>query len=178
MGRGDADVTARMFTWKESVVKWLVKHERPVKREVSKAARAELRRWFELLDEDGGGSISVLELSNALRFSGDARDLASKFAALHELVALSRKRKKKRKSSRSSSKTRKSGRKSMGRRKTARRGELKAAAAAVAPTGVEVDADGVRRLVAMRPSAALHTAVKMHAWARRAKKKNAGKKKS
>ena len=42
-------------------------------------------------------------------------------------------------------------------------------------TNVEVDGDGVRRLVRMRPSTALRTAIKMQRWAKRAKR-NAGSK--
>ena len=42
-------------------------------------------------------------------------------------------------------------------------------------TDVQVDGEGVRRLVRMRPSAAFSTAVKMHRWAKRAKGKVAGK---
>ena len=60
----------------------------------SDADQPTVRKLFDLLDEDGGGTIDVRELSNALKHSEEATSLAAKFEQLHELVDLSRKRKK------------------------------------------------------------------------------------
>ena len=66
-------------------------------------------RLFELLDEDHGGSVDVMELAHALKHSEAARELASGFAPLAELVAVASER-------RRSSKRRKSKRRGSSRR--------------------------------------------------------------
>ena len=55
---------AETLIWEARVKSWLVGHDRPVKIKVSSAARAQLRQWFSLLDEDDGGTIDVEELSS------------------------------------------------------------------------------------------------------------------
>ena len=56
-----------------------------------------VRRLFELLDEDGGGSIDVREMAHALRYNEEAIRLAKEFESVKAFVELSEGRKKKKK---------------------------------------------------------------------------------
>ena len=59
-----------------------------------------VRKLFDLLDEDKGGTVDVRELAHALRLSDEARQMAAQYETLQELVKLSSQRKKRRQSSR------------------------------------------------------------------------------
>ena len=86
------------------------------------------RRLFELLDEDGGGTIDVREMSHALRYNEEAIRIAKSFDSLQTFVSLSEARKKKKKAISAARKSRIKQRKSMRR-------SMAAAASAAAAFG-------------------------------------------
>lgn len=83
-------------------------------------------KLFQLLDENSDGTVDVRELCHALKFSDEARELASTFDGLKEIVKVSTQRKKRGKSSRKSKS--RSRRSTMTRKPTADGGDGLAAA--------------------------------------------------